>query len=104
MIVTKAYLNKYRTGKGGWNRKQLAAIGIDWPPTKGWKKRAIGSVITDEKAAVFEGVKKPVKNSKEIINKISPDDGKDWSWKPDNNGSVSRAPESGWLLAGAGCR
>ena len=81
MIVTKEYLNKNKTSKGGWNKKQLNALGIVWPPTKGWKKRAIGSVLTDEKARAFEGV---TKSKDQIINKVSKDDGKDWSWKPDN--------------------
>ena len=80
MIVTKEYLNKNKTSKGGWNKKQLNALGIVWPPTKGWKKRAIGSVLTDEKAAVFEGKKK---KQQEVINSISTNNKDDWSWKPD---------------------
>lgn len=26
-----------RTPAGGWNRDQLAAWGLPWPPPKGWK-------------------------------------------------------------------
>jgi len=81
MIVTKEYLNKNKTSKGGWTKKQINALGIDWPPTKGWKKRAIGHVMTEEKARAFEGV---TKSKDQIINKVSKDDGKDWSWKPNN--------------------
>jgi hypothetical protein len=30
-------------GRGvGWNREQLAALGIAWPPMKGWLSRLIG--------------------------------------------------------------
>lgn len=79
MIVTSEYLNKNKTAKGGWSKKQLGALGITWPPTKGWKRKVIGSVITAEKARDFEGV---TKSKDQIINKVSKDDGKDWSWRP----------------------
>lgn len=81
MIVTKQYLNKHKTGKGGWTKKQLVALGVEWPPTKGWKKIVIGHALTDEKVRAFEGV---TKSNDQIINKVSKDDKKDWSWKPEN--------------------
>ena len=30
---------------GGYNKNQLAYLGIDWPPVKGWKKQIIGNDI-----------------------------------------------------------
>jgi 5-methylcytosine-specific restriction endonuclease McrA len=79
MIVTKEYVNNNKTKNGAWSRKQLVAIGVGWPPYKGWKQRVVGSVITDDKAAIFEG---RAKKENEILNSVSVDDGKDWSWKP----------------------
>lgn len=80
MIVTKEYIDSNKTKRGAWSRKQLEAIGVGWPPKKGWKVAAEGVVISDEKAAIFEGRKKPKEN--EILNSVSIDDGKDWAWKP----------------------
>lgn len=81
MILTKQYIDKHKTGKGGWTKKKINALGVDWPPTKGWKQRLIGTVITDEKAAIFEGRK----NAKpEVINSMSTNKKDDWAWKPDN--------------------
>jgi len=54
MIVTKEYIHKNKSPKGAWSRKQLAALGVDWPPAKGGKNRVIGNVIDDQNAAVFE--------------------------------------------------
>ncbi len=82
MIVTKAYIEKNKTVKGSWTRKQIEALGIEWPPRKGWKKRIIGHVLTDQKAAVFEQKKKTKKEQK-VLNAVSVDNGKDWAWKPD---------------------
>jgi hypothetical protein len=28
-----------RTRRGAWTRKQLEALGVAWPPVKGWLKR-----------------------------------------------------------------
>ncbi len=82
MIVTREYLHKNKTKNGGWTRKQMTAIGVSWPLTKGWKRCVIGNVITDEKAAIFEGRKK--EKGKEIINEISVNKKDDWSWKPES--------------------
>ena len=52
--VTHEYLNKHRTKKGAWTRKQLTALGIEWPPTQGWKDKVIGLTISPEQQAVFQ--------------------------------------------------
>lgn len=60
MIITNDYLEQNKTPKGAWTKKQLAAIGVNWPPKKGWKKRVIGNEITEEQASKFERCKTPV--------------------------------------------
>lgn len=36
---------------------QFACLGVAWPPTAGWRKRLIGTFITDEQAERFEAAK-----------------------------------------------
>lgn len=54
MKMTHEWLHQWKTGKGGWTRVQLAAIGVPWPPKKGWLSAAIGREITDEQRRRFE--------------------------------------------------
>ena len=37
MKVSTELIERSRTAKGGWSRKQLAEWGVQWPPKKGWK-------------------------------------------------------------------
>ena len=53
MIVTEEFLEKYKTPNGAWNAKQLALLGISWPPKKGWKRRSIGKCISEGNAKLF---------------------------------------------------
>ena len=55
MRVTREWIDRFKTGRGGWTRKQLAAIGVEWPPPKGWKHRAEGTEIDEKARAIFEG-------------------------------------------------
>lgn len=43
-IVTPSRREIYaaKTSAGGWNRAQLAAWGVPWPPPKGWLKGLLG--------------------------------------------------------------
>lgn len=52
--VTKFWIKAYQSGNGGWNKKQLAAIGVDWPPQSGWIDSVTGKLITEEKKREFE--------------------------------------------------
>lgn len=40
-MVTVEDIERGRTKKGGWTRKQLADWGVPWPPPKGWRKALI---------------------------------------------------------------
>ncbi len=46
--VTREFLEAGRSDAGGWNRKQLETLGVEWPPLEGWRKRLIGSDLPDE--------------------------------------------------------
>ena len=39
-------LDRARTPRGGWNRAQLAVLGVNWPPPNGWKRRQVGRKVS----------------------------------------------------------
>lgn len=45
MKLTEAEIEKGRTAKGGFTRKQLAQWGVSWPPPKGWKKALMNGSV-----------------------------------------------------------
>jgi len=47
MLIDKAARN------GGYSRRQLAAVGIEWPPAKGWKKTLVGKRVPAKAFHVF---------------------------------------------------
>jgi len=53
MILTKELMECGRSSAGGYNRKQLAAIGVEWPPQKGWLKDLIGKEIESSSYQAF---------------------------------------------------
>jgi hypothetical protein len=54
MIVSREWIEKNKTASGAWTRPQIRALGIDWPPTRGWINRVENKVISDENARIFE--------------------------------------------------
>lgn len=53
--VTKQWILEYSTtGKSGWNREQLAALGFSWPPPTGWLEAAEGMEIRPGMRIKFE--------------------------------------------------
>jgi hypothetical protein len=52
--VTRQWIHKHKTPRGSWNQRQLNALGISWPPAKGWIDQTAGMQITDEAAKEFE--------------------------------------------------
>ena len=54
MLITKEFLDTNTTPKGGYNRAQLAVVGVSWPAPKGWKKRLVGQEITAEQEVLFK--------------------------------------------------
>jgi hypothetical protein len=53
-IMTREWLHKFSTPGGGWTKKQLRAINVEWPPARGWLKASIGQPISGEQKAAFE--------------------------------------------------
>ncbi len=51
MTLTKQLLHP--AGSNGHNAKQLAVLGVKWPPAKGWLKKLIGTQISEERYAEF---------------------------------------------------
>lgn len=53
-VVTEDWIEKNKTPKGGWNNIQLIQLGVPWPAVSGWKKAAVGRVISEGERRVFE--------------------------------------------------
>jgi hypothetical protein len=52
--VTEKWVITHARPGGAWSAKQLAAIGVSWPPKKGWKQRVEGMEISEEQRQTFE--------------------------------------------------
>ena len=53
MIITDEWLINLAP-TGGYNKKQLKILGIEWPPQKGWKNKVIGNDFCEEKVKEFK--------------------------------------------------
>ena len=53
-IITKEWLQLNKTLRGGYNIKQIEALGLTYPPKKGWQERLIGSELSLDDKASFE--------------------------------------------------
>ena len=54
MLITEEWLERYKTPRGGYNKKQINALCMEWPPRKGWKVNLVGLDIDPESARRFE--------------------------------------------------
>ena len=57
MKITEEFIEKIASPRGGWNRPQLALLGVDWPPERGWKRRILGKEISEETAKRLEDLR-----------------------------------------------
>jgi hypothetical protein len=53
-IVTLEWLMWFASSSGGWTAAQCIALGVTWPPEKGWLRKRVGQSITPMLAAAFE--------------------------------------------------
>ena len=53
MDITEELITAGTSKRGGFSKRQLALLGVDWPPTSGWKKSVIGRPIPQEDAQEF---------------------------------------------------
>ena len=56
MIITDTWIATHGTGANSWTAAQLRCLGVPWPPPQGWRRRLIGTSITDEQARGFEAL------------------------------------------------
>ena len=50
MVITDKFIVQGISKNGGWTRAQLELLGVEWPPTRGWKGRIIGNELSDSDA------------------------------------------------------
>jgi len=48
ITLTQERLKDLCTERGGYTKATLSALGVDWPPKKGWKARLVGKVISPD--------------------------------------------------------
>jgi len=41
MGISRRDLENLKTPKGGYTRKTIESLGIEWPPPKGWKRKLL---------------------------------------------------------------
>ena len=58
VLLTKQMIESGISSRGGYNKKQLAILGIDWPPYKGWKSALVGTMISLKQYQDFLNAKK----------------------------------------------
>lgn len=56
--ITMQWLHAHCTEKGGWTKRQLELLGMQWPPLAGWQRRVDGALISGVAAAEFEAIAK----------------------------------------------
>lgn len=55
VVMTEEIIKAGMSCNGGWYKKQLAAVGIMWPPKKGWKRKIIGKAFSRQTVQQFLG-------------------------------------------------
>ena len=58
VLLTKQMIEEGLSSKGGYNKKQLKILGVEWPPQKGWKSALIGTMISQKQYQNFLNAKK----------------------------------------------
>jgi hypothetical protein len=56
-VLTYEYIHQHKTRNGGWTKRQLKALGLEWPPQSGWIAGVCGKSIAEQSAADFENGK-----------------------------------------------
>ncbi len=66
VMITNEMIEAGKSEIGGWNRRQVEAIGMKWPLTQGWKFRIIGTTVERSKVAAFLSLKGATKRPRKI--------------------------------------
>lgn len=56
--ITHQILNEIKTKQGGYTKKQLSILNVEWPPQKGWKIRVVNMEIPLEKIQELYSISK----------------------------------------------
>jgi hypothetical protein len=73
VIISNDFLVAGGTGGVGFTNKQIAALGVPWPPQSGWKKGLIGKTVSLASAREFMQTGKTVREPayiEEWLNKL----------------------------------
>lgn len=54
---SQQFLIDGKSERGGWNARQLAAVGIKWPPAPGWRERFRVEGLSDAQKKLFLDLK-----------------------------------------------
>jgi hypothetical protein len=57
MILKYEHVMAARSSSGAWGARQLALIGVSWPPVRGWIGVAVGKEFPDEVIRAFIDLK-----------------------------------------------
>lgn len=71
MLINEQFLEGGKGIGGGWNRYQLEALGVTWPPTSGWKWGLVGTEIDDATARKFIALKDQSKSQRKKIAQLA---------------------------------
>lgn len=68
VLISLEYLEKHRTKKGGYNKRQIESLGLTWPVEHGWREKLVGTILSAEKASQFEQAKYRTRKPKQKAN------------------------------------
>ena len=55
--ITQDLIRRGASGTGGWTRKQLELLGVQYPPRSGWRQFICGRFISEKDQAEFLALK-----------------------------------------------
>jgi hypothetical protein len=53
IVLTKEMIDAAATSGCGFTKRQIEAVGVQWPPAKGWKKHLVGKLVTAKQYSTF---------------------------------------------------
>ncbi|MDR2195729.1 MAG: hypothetical protein LBE50_03890 [Gallionellaceae bacterium] len=57
VVVSDEFIASGQSANGGWSKRQLEILGVDWPPLTGWRKRVAGRSLDATHAHEFLSLK-----------------------------------------------
>ena len=61
MKINSTLIEAGKSIRGGWNRKQMDILGVDWPVREGWQRKIIGKEISGDDAERYLSLRGTVK-------------------------------------------